>query len=106
MFYFDFFIFWGYFQFKFSILREVSACHMGPKAVLFCLENFFWRPWMEHKKDDNIQMYGIGNPGAGFGHRHKNVAGLNQLMGSQRLKPPPLILNNWISKTQTSPSYS
>ena len=38
---------------------------------------------MEHKKDDNIQMYGIGNPGAGFGHRHKNVAGLNQLMGSQ-----------------------
>ena len=61
---------------------------------------------MEHKKDDNIQKYGIGNPGAGFRDRHKNVAGLNQLMGSQRLKPPPLILNIGISKTQTSPSYS
>ena len=36
---------------------------------------------MEHKKDDNIQKYGIGNPGAGFRDRHKNVAGLNHLMG-------------------------
>ena len=44
-FYFDFLL---YFQFNSSILREVPACPRGPKAVLFHLAKFLWRPWVLH----------------------------------------------------------